>query len=129
MGLVTGIRKEVGMTPKTILVAPENAVSLSVFCNNTGVTAVNGAKIIAKGTPLTGDLQNRAAAFAVASTTNNASNAVGIALTDMNVTAGDANGNICIEGTIDMKKLDANTAALITDEVKEALKGSVHFVK
>lgn len=125
MGIKTGITKEVGVTPKAILVAPEEAISMSVFCNNTGVAAKDGKKVIKVGTPLAGDLENRNTAFKVAT----GADAVGIAISEMDVTNAEANGTILVDGVVNMAKLDADVAALITEEVKTALAGKITFVK
>lgn len=125
MGIKTGITKQTGVTPKAILVAPEEAISMSVFCNNTGVTAKDGKKVIKVGTPLAGDLENRNTAFKVAT----GADAVGIAISEMDVTEAEANGAILIDGVVNLAKLDADVALLITQEVKTALAGKIEFVK
>jgi hypothetical protein len=136
MGIKTGITTEKGLTPKVILVAPENAVALGVFCNNNGVNAVNnansaynGKNMIFAGTPITGSFEDRGNAFAVATTTNNVSDAIGVALCDMDVTAGDANGEVLVQGIVNLGKLESDVANLITTDVKSALAGRITFVK
>lgn len=57
------------------------------------------------------------------------SNAVGVLLHDVEVTNGDANGTLLIGGYVNLDRLDATTAVLITSEVKAALKGNITFLK
>lgn len=105
-------------------------VSVGIQVSNTGITAGDdGKKIVKAGTPLTGDLTARGTAFAKATTTEGVSNAVGVLLHDVDVTAGAENGTLLIFGFVDLNKVDATTAALITDAVKTALKGGVTFLK
>lgn len=126
----TGITKVSAVAPNQILFFAEPQVSVSVIVNNTGITAdADGKKIIKAGTPITGDLTARGTAFTKASTTEGVSNAVGVLLHDVDVTAGNNNGTLLIFGFVDLNKLDTTTAALITAAVKTALKGGVTFLK
>lgn len=140
----TGVTTITAHTPKGILWAPDMAVALSVVVNNTGVEADSaGKKIIKAGTPVTGDLTARQTAFTKAATALtqigavdgastpvkvNKSNAVGVLLHDMDVTAGKANGTIVVAGVVDLAKVDTTTAALVTAEVKAAC-SNIIFVK
>lgn len=67
MGQITGINgieTVVGVSPVTILVAPELAVAIPVIVGNTGLIADgNGKKILLAGTPIFGNLLTRTAAF------------------------------------------------------------------
>ena len=93
--------------------------------------AVEGKKIVKAGTPVSGDLTTRGTAFtkAESSGTPAASNAVGVMLHDVDVTDGDENASVLLFGFVDLAKLDADVAALITDEVKAALDGKITFLK
>ena len=146
----SGVRKVEGFNDSnTILFCENGAIGIGVVVGNTGVSSVNGKKILKAGTPMTGDLTARTTAFQKATTTAGkagnlvvpdgggtvelpepkVSNAVGILMTDIDVTNGDANAQIYLYGIIDMNKVDSTTAALITAEVKTALAGRILFVK
>lgn len=146
----SGVQKVEGFNDSnTILFCENGAIGIGVVVGNTGVSAVNGKKILKAGTPMTGDLTARTTAFQKATTTAGkagnlvvpdgggtvelpepkVSNAVGILMTDIDVTNGEANAQIYLYGIIDMNKVDSTTAALITAEVKTALAGRILFVK
>lgn len=126
----TGITKETAVAVNQILAFVEPQVSVGVVVNNTGVTAdSDGKKILKAGTPLTGSLEARTTAFTKASTTEGVSNAVGILLHDVDVTAGNNNATLLIFGFVNLDRVDSTTAALITTAVKTALKGGVTFIK
>lgn len=118
------IKTETGGTRKTILVDELNSTAFSCMVANTGITAdSDGKKIVKAGTPLAGDLTNRGTAFTKAS-----EGVVGILLHDVDVTDGTKNAQVVVFGFIDLNKLDTDVQALITDDVKSALK-MVQFVK
>lgn len=123
------IKKETAVNVNQILFCTEPQVSVGVQVSNTGITAEDGKKIVKAGTPLAGSLEARGTAFAKATTTEGVSNAVGILLHDVDVTAGAENGTLLIFGFVDLNKVDTTTAALITADVKTALKGGVTFLK
>lgn len=126
----TGITKETAVAVNQILAFVEPQVSVGVVVNNTGVTAdSDGKKILKAGTPLTGSLEARTTAFTKATTTEGVSNAVGILLHDVDVTAGNNNATLLIFGFVNLDRVDSTTAALITAAVKTALKGGVTFIK
>lgn len=113
-----------------ILFNTDPQVSVGILVSNEGISANSeGKKIVKAGTPLTGSLEARGTAFAKATTTSGASNAVGVLLHDVDVTAGAENGTLLIFGFVDLNKVDTTTAALVTSEVKAALKGGVTFLK
>lgn len=121
--------------PKQIMLADSQMVSFGVVVGNTGVNAgSDGKKILKAGTPITGDIEARNTAFQKATSSSSGepavttSNAVGILLHDVDVTAGNANGAIVLFGFVDLDKLDAETFKLITAEVKTALAGKVTFL-
>lgn len=121
----SGITITDALTPKSILWAPEVAVGIPCVIGNASVTETDGKKIVKAGTPLTGDLTNRATAFTVAS---EATTAIGVALHDVDVTAGNQNATILVAGVVDLSKVDTTTAALITTDMKTAL-SKIIFVK
>lgn len=121
--------------PKQIMLADSQMVSFGVIIGNEGVTAdSNEKKILKAGTPITGDIEARNTAFKKATSTTSGepaattSNAVGILLHDVDVTAGNENGTIVLFGFVDLDKLDAETFKLITADVKTALSGKVTFL-
>ena len=125
----TGITKVVGAAPVQILFNVQNQFSVGIKVDDANYVTENGRKIVKAGTPLSGNLEARETAFVKATTSSGSSNAVGILLHDVDVTEGDTNGTLLIWGFVDLNKLDTATAALITTEVKTALKGGVTFLK
>lgn len=124
------IKTQTYVNVNQILFNTDPQVSVGILVSNTGITAGDdGKKIVKAGTPLTGSLEARGTAFAKASTTEGVSNAVGVLLHDVDVTAGAENGTLLIFGFVDLNKVDTTTAALITSDVKTALKGGVTFLK
>lgn len=120
----TGITKVSGVATNQILFAPDMQVSVGAVIGNTGINAdSDGRKIIKAGTPVSGDLTARTTAF-----TKNTTSPVGIMLHDVDVTSGNQNGTVLVFGFVDLNKLDATTAALITSGVKTALK-NITFIK
>ena len=126
----TGIKKETAVAVNQILAFVEPQVSVGVVVNNTGVSAgSDGKKILKAGTPMYGDLTARTTAFTKETTTEGVSNAVGVLLHDVDVTAGNNNGTLLIFGFVNLDRLDSATAALITSAVKTALNAKVTFIK
>lgn len=129
MGMIT---KTTYTNVKNILIGQDSYnISLPCIIGNTGVTAVDGKKILKAGTPLTGNITARDTAFTKATTsgdTTKTSNAVAILLHDVDVTDGNANGTIVLAGCIDLLKLDSATQTLIDDATKTAL-SRIIFVK
>ena len=125
----TGITTVTAVSPKTIIANPEMAIAFPCILANTGIDAdADGKKIIKAGTPITGSLEARGTAFVVASTTEGVSNAIGLALHDVDVTAGNANGTVLVQGVVKIDEIDTTTAALITSAVKTAVHRII-FVK
>ena len=116
------IKTETFGADKNILIAPDLAMTIGCIVTNTGITADSkGRKIIKAGTPVGGTtsvLENRQTALIV---TNNANaeaaaasdgkNSQGFLLHDVDVTDGNANATLVIEGTVDLLKLDVTIAA------------------
>ena len=121
----TGVTKTSYLNKNQILFAVEHQVSMSIVVDDTAGTEDNTMKrkIVKAGTPLTGSLDARTTAFTKASSSGSpsASNAVGILLHDVDVTAGENNGTLLIFGFVNTNRIDATTKALITAEVKAAL--------
>lgn len=124
-----------GTTQKTILIDELNSTALSCMVANTDVTAdANGKKIVKAGTPLAGSLLARGTAFTVAKDTAGSdgaaatSDAVGILLHDVDVTAGTANAQVVIFGFVDVSKLEDSVVTKLTAAAKDNLK-MIQFVK
>ena len=125
----SGITSTDYVSEKQILFCKEGYIGVSVVVGNTGVTAADGKKIIKAGTPLAGDLTARGTAFKKATTTSGASDAVGIAYRDIDVTDGNANATLMVKGCVDLNKLDSTVVTLIDTAVKTALHGNILFLK
>lgn len=115
----SGITTKTATTPKSILWAPENAIAFSCV--------IAKSKKLLAGTPIAGDLTARNTGF-TAATTDSGSNAVGLLLHEVDASGAKQNGTVLVAGVVDLNKLDSATQALITTEVKAALKHII-FVK
>ena len=96
---------------KQILVAPELAFTIGCLVTNTGISAnAEGKKIIKAGTPVGGGdvLVNRQTVLA-----KNADAPVGVLLHDVDVTAGQENATLVVEGIVDIEKLDEDVKGLV----------------
>nr|DAH84990.1 MAG TPA: Head decoration protein [Bacteriophage sp.] len=127
----SGVRTVAGTTRKTILVDEMNSTAFSCKIANTGVTAVDGKKIVKAGTPLAGSLLARDTAFTVAADSGESpktSNAVGLLLHDVDVTSGTANGQVLVFGFVDVSKLESDVVTKLTDAAKANMK-MIQFVK
>lgn len=112
-----------GGPDKQILIAEDSfKVTLGAVIAATGAVTVDGKKIIKAGTPVKGDLKNRTTAFAKEADAPNA-----IVLHDVDVTNGANNGTIVVAGAIDLNRLDADAAELITATVEEKLPRIIFF--
>ena len=115
-----------GAAPVQILFNAQHQMSVGVMVDSTMASVTkNGRKIVKAGTPLAGDLAARGAAFKAAG----ASDAVGVLLHDVDITDGNANGSLLIWGFVNLDRLESDTQALVTSEVKTALAGKVYFLK
>ena len=121
----TGITKVSGAAPTQILYNVQNQMSVGIKLAKgfAGAVEENGRKIVKAGTPLTGDLANRSVAFTAAS-----NSAVGVLLHDVDVTTSDANCTLLIWGFVNLDRVDANTKAKLTAEIKTSLAGKVYFL-
>lgn len=128
-----GITKVTGTAPVQILFNVQNQMSVGVKIakNFAGAVTENGRKIVKAGYPLAGDLTDRSENFDAAETDleTGTTSCDGILLHDVDVTDSDANCSLLIWGFVNLDRVDATTAALITDGVKTALAGKVWFLK
>lgn len=109
-----------------ILAFVQPTVSISVQVDATGITAdENGKKIIPAGSPLGGATSALEDDTAVLSVTADATTQ-GIALHDIDVTAGNSNAAMLIFGFVNLNRIPNVT---IADDVKTALNGKVTFLK
>lgn len=116
----THVKHETYGNRNQILFAIEHQVSMGcVVAQSVGVVE-NGRKIAKAGTPITGNLDERTTAFTKA-TGENAANAVGVLLHDVDVTVAENNATILLFGFVNVNRIDETTRALITEDVKEAL--------
>ena len=102
---------------KDIRIASEVAVEFPCIVDNTGISAVNGKKIIKAGTPIgagsavsasTDVLRNRQVVLK-----QDTANAQGVILHDTDVTDGSANATIMVAGYVDYLKLDSEVKTLV----------------
>ena len=119
----TGVRKETYGNTNQILFAVEHQVSMGVVVSKALGVAEGTKKVVKAGTPLTGNLDARTAAFtaATAGSSTEASNAVGVLLHDVDVTTGDANGTLLLFGFVNTNRVDSTTKEKLTDIVKAAM--------
>jgi hypothetical protein len=111
MAAVNSIETKSFGNDKQILIAPELAITIGCLVTNTGISAdAEGRKILKAGTPVGGAdvLVNRQAVLA-----KNTEAPQGVLLHDVDVTKGQMNGALVIEGTIDIEKLDEDVKALV----------------
>lgn len=120
------IKTTAGTVKKQILFATQPSMTVSAVMSAAGAIAVENRKIQKAGTPVVGDLTARTTAFTKSTA---GTDAVGVLLHDVDVTAGDENAAILIFGFVDLNKVEGDAAALITEEVKTALAGKVTFLK
>lgn len=108
----TGVTKNsYGYGEKRIIVDEVNSTAFSCVVANTGITAdAEGKKIIKAGTPLYGSLTARNTAFTV----SGEGTPVGVALHDVDVTAGNANSQVLVSGFIDISKVDESVVSALT---------------
>lgn len=99
-----------------ILIAPELAFAIPCIVSNTGVTADSeGKKIIKAGTPLYATanvFMNRQTVMTASSAGSDA--IYGIARWDIDVTAGNTNATLLVDGYVDYLKLDTGVQTLVT---------------
>lgn len=109
MAVANSIKSEEFGNDVQILIAPELAMTVGCLVGNTGVVAgADGKKILKAGTPVGGAtsvLLNRQTVLTESTTAPQ-----GVLLHDVDVTDGDANATLVIEGVIDVLKLDTTVA-------------------
>lgn len=106
-----GITRTSAISEKQILSAPELAYTLPCKLANTGVTTVDGKKVIKAGTPIYGSLTARDTAFTVSG--GEGASPVGITIHDVDVTTGTKNAQVCAFGFVDISKLDSSVATAL----------------
>lgn len=121
MAAVNSVKSANYGNDKQILIAPEVAVEIGCLVTNTGIDAdTEGKKILKAGTPVgsaTDVLMNRQTVLTKVSDNT----AQGVVLHDVDVTAGQANATLVIEGVIDYEKVDADVQSMYTSTVTGAM--------
>ena len=102
---------ETGVVTRNILVDLDNTTSVSCMVASTGVSAKDGKKIVKAGTPVKGSLTARETAFTV---TADGTDAIGVILHDVDVTAGTANSQVVVSGLIDISKVEEDVVTMLT---------------
>ena len=111
MAAVNSIETKSFGNDKQILIAPELAFTIGCLVTNTDVSAnAEGKKVLKAGTPVGGAdvLTNRQSVLV-----QNTEAPQGVLLHDVDVTKGQANATLVVEGTIDIEKLDEEVKALV----------------
>lgn len=121
----TGVKREVFNDVAQILLDPALKYTMGiVVADEVGTNdPTTGRKVVKAGTPLTGNLDARTTPFTAANT--DGSDAVGVLLHDVDVTVGDANGEIVIFGFINMNRIDTTTQA----KINTAIQGKLSMIK
>ncbi len=115
----TGIKKEKFVNTDQILFAVEHQVSVGIKVAQAVGTNVGSRKIAKAGTPLAGNLDARTTPFTLANT--DGTDAVGILLHDVDVTAGAANATLLLHGFVNTDRIETTTQEKLSEEVKKAL--------
>lgn len=118
----TGIKKTTATNPNSILFTTTGVMSVGIVVS---AEAGDSNKVIKAGTPLTGDLTARATPFTKAT----GADTIGVLLHDVDVSNGANNATLMIAGYVNLDHLDTAVSALITEEIKTALKGNITFLK
>lgn len=113
-----GIKKTSLAGPRQILANVEMQSSVGCIVDEALGVAVGNRKIAKAGTPIYVDLMDRNLTPAVAGDDTTAMNAV--LLHDVDVTDGDANGTALVFGFVNVNRVEADVAALITTAIANA---------
>lgn len=124
----TGVKREVFSDVEQILLDPALKYTMGIVVDQSVGTEDSSTKkkIVKAGTPLTGNLDTRTTPFTAANA--DGSDVVGILLHDVDVTVGDANGEIVIFGFINMNRIDTTTQAKINTTIQGKLP-MIKFIK
>lgn len=119
-----------GRNNKQILANATLFQAFGAQISGTGVSAVNGRKIIPAGTPVGGAenfCEDEQAELVVTNTAEDAAETQGVLLYEVDVTEGVNNGTVLVFGFVNENRLDEKLT--VVDEAKTALDGKVTFVK
>lgn len=116
----SGITKQTFGAPTTILLNPDLQFSLGVVVSNAKFVEEGGKKLVKAGTPMVGNLDARTTAFTVVGSDDTAK-VQGVLLHDVDVTNGNANGTLLINGFVNTNRLTSATKAMVTEDVKKAI--------
>ena len=102
---------------KNVLIAPELAFAIGCQVANTGVTAVNGKKIIPAGTIVGNANSVLTDRNTVLTVTNDSTiaNAQGVLVNDVDVTLGTTTGTLLISGFVDTDKMPTTAENLVAN--------------
>lgn len=106
----TGIKKTVFNSESEILVDIPNHTAVSIILSDEGVTANGeGKKMVYAGQPVYGELTNRDEPFKITGTGDPA----GVIRHMVDLTTGNQNSQCVIFGTVDLSKVEENTATVL----------------
>ena len=102
---------------RNVLIAPELAFTIGCQVANTGVSAVNGKKIIPAGTIVGNANSVLTDRNTVLTVTNDSTiaNAQGVLVNDVDVTLGTTTGTLLISGFVDTDKMPTTAANLVAN--------------
>ena len=123
----SGITATAATAPVQILLSIANQFSLGIVVSNATYVTEGGKKLVKAGTPLVGNLDARTTAFTVGAI-GTAASVKGVLLHDVEVTNGNANGTLLIQGFVNTNRIDTATKALLIAEIKTALNAKVTFI-
>lgn len=115
---------------RNVLIAPELAFTIGCQVANTGVSAVEGKKIIPAGTIVGAEasvLKERATVLKVINE-GTIAQAQGVLVNDVDVTAGTTTGTLLVSGFVDLDKMPETAATLATNVGATGL-AKITFVK
>lgn len=124
----TGIRHEVYNDVTQILLDPALKYTMGIVVSDDAGTedGTTKKKIVKAGTPLTGNLDARTTPFTKAN--SDGSDVVGVLLHDVDVTTGDANGEIVIFGFVNMNRIDSTVQSELNTNVQKGMP-MIKFIK
>lgn len=111
------VEKKIAETGNQILFNVQYQLSVGVKLTATVAADANGEMIVKAGTPLYGDILDRDTAFSITA----GGTLAGILLHDTDVSIPVNNAQCLLFGFVNLDRLDAATAALITSTVTEGL--------
>lgn len=121
----SGVTRASYVSTNQILANVELQASIGCIVSEDLGVVVGGKKIAKAGTPIA---TNYDGLQDVAASPTEVLPATGILLHDVDVTSGNANGTQLIFGFVNTNRLETDVKALITETIKDDLKGKVTFL-